>query len=293
MEELIFVKDYKKDGNLRKSFSELATKVFGISFEEWYQRGFWNDRYIPYSFQLNNRIIANVSINLLGLVVDGKVKKHLQIGTVMTDPDYRNQGLSAKLLQKVIEDFEDDYDVLYLFANKNVLDFYPKFGFKKQTAYDYYMDYTGKKKEASTIKKLDGKNQQDLAFIYSFAAEKAVNSYPFSALHAEGVLLFYCLNVFNEHIYYIEDEEVIVIYEQAENQLELYEILSKKEINMSNILKKITNEETAVIHFHFTPSEKLDVQMKKKEDENDVLFIKAKDNFKYPDKVRHPIMAKA
>ena len=43
---LTFVKDYKKDDGLRQSFDALAKKTFGISFEDWYQNGCWDDNYI-------------------------------------------------------------------------------------------------------------------------------------------------------------------------------------------------------------------------------------------------------
>lgn len=43
----------------------------------------------------------------------------------MTHPDYRNQGLAAKLLNHIIGKYEKEYDYIYLFANETVLDFYP------------------------------------------------------------------------------------------------------------------------------------------------------------------------
>jgi len=41
MAELTFYKDYKNNEELRKSFNDLATLVFGLSFEDWYQKGYW------------------------------------------------------------------------------------------------------------------------------------------------------------------------------------------------------------------------------------------------------------
>jgi len=75
MEELYFVKDYKQDNRLRQSFSELAISVFGLSFEEWYIKELWNDRYIPYSFHADGKIIANVSVNLVDLIIAGQKKR--------------------------------------------------------------------------------------------------------------------------------------------------------------------------------------------------------------------------
>lgn len=49
----------------------------------------------------------------------------------MTDPDYRGRGLSRWLIDRVLEDFEQQVDFIFLYANDSVLDFYPKLGFKR------------------------------------------------------------------------------------------------------------------------------------------------------------------
>ena len=75
MKELKYLKDYKHDEGLRKSFIELAAKVFGINFEEWYQKGFWNNHYIPFSYMDGDKVVANVSVNVLNLVINGEKKR--------------------------------------------------------------------------------------------------------------------------------------------------------------------------------------------------------------------------
>ncbi len=127
MTTLTFHKAYRNDEALRKSFNDLATLVFGINFEEWHQ-------YVD-----GRKLIANVSVNVLDFVVNGEEKRAIQIGTVMTHPEYRNRGLSKRLMHKVLEAYENRYDFMYLFANQNVLDFYPKFGFKAVSDYPFSM----------------------------------------------------------------------------------------------------------------------------------------------------------
>lgn len=55
----------------------------------------------------------------------------------MTDCEYRNKGISRKLMDKVLQDWKDKCDAIYLYANDSVLDFYPKFGFIKAKEYQY------------------------------------------------------------------------------------------------------------------------------------------------------------
>ena len=35
------VKGYRADDALRRSFDALAQRTFGLTFEDWYQNGFW------------------------------------------------------------------------------------------------------------------------------------------------------------------------------------------------------------------------------------------------------------
>ena len=128
-EEFKIVKAYKENKTLRNSFNELAKKTFDLDFEDWYQNGYWKEQYNPYSIVFNNRVIANVSVNDMEFEIDEKRKHYIQLGTVMTEPKYRNRGLIRKLMQEIEQDFKEKIDGYFLFANDSVLEFYPKFGF--------------------------------------------------------------------------------------------------------------------------------------------------------------------
>lgn len=57
------------------------------------------------------------------ILINKKEYNAIQIGTVMTHPDYRMQGLSRKLIDHIIAKYEHEYDFLYLFANERALIF--------------------------------------------------------------------------------------------------------------------------------------------------------------------------
>ena len=86
------ISNYRDNKELRDSFNELAGKVFGLNFEGWYQNGFWKENYNPYSVVVDGKVVSNVSVNQCSMNYDGRVVKLLQLGTVMTDPDYRGRG---------------------------------------------------------------------------------------------------------------------------------------------------------------------------------------------------------
>ncbi|PWW34711.1 MULTISPECIES: GNAT family N-acetyltransferase [Paenibacillus] len=289
MQEFIFKKDYRNIEALRKSFFKLAANTFDLKFENWYQQGCWGERYIPFSFVDGDQVIANASVNILELIIHGEKKKAIQIGTVMTHPDYRGKGLSASLMNKILEEYENKVDYMYLFANESVLDFYPKFGFKPVEEHLFSMNYTAKKSpEPANIQKLNVTNVEDLRLIHKFAIERLPVSQHFATDHAQGIFMYYCLNVFSDDIYYLENENVIVIYQKEDNHIELFDVVSLNEMNMKDILDKIADEDTEKITFHFTP-DATDHIVLKSSITNEGLFVRTHGEHHYPVQVKHPI----
>ncbi|QSX23932.1 GNAT family N-acetyltransferase [Priestia megaterium] len=293
MSRLRFEKDYKHNDTFRKSYSKLSHLIFGIEFEEYYQRGFWSDRYVPFSYVYQDEVIANVSVNLLDFVIQGEKKKALQIGTVMTHLDFQKRGLSTKLMNKVLAEYSDACDFIYLFTNKDVLDFYPKFGFETFNEHIFFMNFAGNKKQKTTLRKLDIKNLRDRKFIYEFVSTRIPVSSVFSTINTEGIFMFYCLNVFPRDIYYLADEDVIVVFKQEQKTLHLYDIVSKKEIEIEPILKKISDFSTEKVIFHYTPAYR-NIQIESKPFiGNEVLFVKTFRNNSFPLYIKHPLMSQA
>ncbi|GIO87046.1 GNAT family acetyltransferase [Paenibacillus faecis] len=287
MRELIFTKDYKNNETLRKSFFELATDTFGLSFENWYQKGFWSERYIPFSFVEGDKIIANVSVNILELIMNGERKKALQIGTVMTHPEYQRRGLSANLMNKVLEEYENKYDFMYLFANNTVLDFYPKFGFKAVEEHLFSMDFIPSQFDQTGIRKLNISQTDDLRLIHKFASERMPVSQRLGTDYTQGILMYYCLNVFSDDIYYLENENVIVIYKKENNHMDIFDIINTKEVKIHDILTKIADRDTEKITFHFTPDYKgIDIESNTF---HGGLFVRTNGENLYPVHVKHPI----
>lgn len=289
MQNLIFAKNYKNNDTLRKSFFDLAASTFDIHFEHWYQQGCWGEGYIPFSYVDGDHVVANASVNIVELVINGEKKKAIQIGTVMTHPDYRGKGLSTRLMNLILEEYENKCDLMYLFANESVLDFYPKFGFKAVEEHLFSMDFTEKHlTSAAGLRKLDITNAEDLNLIQKFASQRLPVSQRFATNHTSGIFMFYCLNVFNEDIYYLEKEDVIVIYQKGDNHIDLFDVVSLNEIHMGDILRAVADANTEKITFHFTPDDDPDLDLKRSIN-NDGLFVRTSGDHLYPMHVKHPI----
>lgn len=287
MSDFKLIYNYKENEKYVKSYMLLAKQVFGIDFEGWYSKGYWTDKYYNYSFTDGDKMIANISMSKMEVVIDGEVKKALQLGAVMTHQEYRNRGFSAKLMDIVLREEEKRYDFIYLFANSSVLNFYPKFGFQpvEQTAFS--VKVTAQKKEYLPLSKLDMSNKQDMDVILRLSADRRPVSRILGVQNDQTLLMFYFLNVFSNDIYYLKEEDTILIYQVEEDILHLYDILSCTCISLLQILNRIVYDGIKEVVFHFTP-EMPDIDMiYGQQDPEDNLFIKAT-SLKLPERFIFP-----
>ncbi|WP_141433889.1 GNAT family N-acetyltransferase [Bacillus sp. 03113] len=293
MNELQFIKNYRDDDQLRKGFFELANSIFGLNFESWHEKGFWGNRYIPFSYVDRNKVVANVSVNMIDFIIQGKSYRALQIGTVMTHPDYRKTGLSASLMTKVLEEYEGKYDFMYLFANQSVLNFYPKFGFKIVDEYQFSMKFSSILKQRNELRKLDTTNSDDIHFIDQFAKNRSPVSQRFGTKNAHSIFMYHCLNVFYNDLYFLESEDAIVIFNKGVNQIDILDIISKRPVDINNILMKISGEGTYKIVFHYTPDYKGIIFDCNLINGSGTLFVKTNGQFCFPEHVKHPVTSVA
>ncbi|EAE5688898.1 GNAT family N-acetyltransferase [Listeria monocytogenes] len=247
------ISDYKDNKMYRDSFNKLAESTFDINFEEWFRSGFWNDKYVCYSYIDNNEVISNVSINKMNLIYQGENYSALQIGTVMTHPNYCGQGLAKNLLNHVIAKYEDQYDFLYLFANDTVLDFYPKFGFERIEESSFTVDACNLKKKASKLKKLNPDNKTDFQLISRIVSKRAPLSNILDVKESEDLLMFYVLIALKNELYYLEELDVIVLMEQEGTDLYVLDILSTKKLDVVEVLSYLSTKKIETIHLLFTP----------------------------------------
>jgi GNAT superfamily N-acetyltransferase len=278
------VSHYRENEALRKSFIQLAADIFGIDFNSWHEKGYWGDRYIPFSYTHSGRIMANVSVNELDLIIAGKSHKALQIGTVMTHPEFRNRGLSASLMNHVLEEYQGKYDYIYLFANDSVLDFYPKFGFEQVEEHQYSTKVPAGK-ELPELRKLE--IHKDLRQIEKIVHERTPVSQAFATANSSGITMYHILNVFPDDLYYHTEDDAIVIFMRENGVIHLYDVISTTPVKIENIFPP------GEIVFHYTP------------DYNDLnytsapfkregaLFVKSRAELEFPHWIRHPLTSEA
>jgi GNAT superfamily N-acetyltransferase len=279
-----FIKDYKTNDALRLSFDALAKNTFGISFEAWYQDGCWNDQYIPYSFLDQGRIIANASANKMTLVIEGQEVQAIQIGTVMTDPDYKRKGLAYELIQKIFNDFDESVSLYYLAADVEAMSLYSRCGFNEVPAVKYYWENPLKANVQLE------KTHLSLEELIMAKRNSVLKGSRFEVIGDEHILSFYYHHGFNDKIYRIDDETLIIADIVNEQQgIEIYDVFSKSKYELHNLLDKTGAKK---VSFNFDAAG-LIVGLEKEEIKNSGWMIRSHKEMVLKNPLAYPKLAQA
>ncbi len=279
--EYRFVCNYQNDESIRKSFNELTNSIWEFDFEVWYQTGYWGEKCQLYSLLDGEKMVSHITVSIFDAVILGEKKTLVQLGTVMTDEAYRGQGLNRCLMEKVLVDWDDKCDFIYLFANESVLDFYPKFGF---SAVEEFEAVRTSLREMTKIpfRQLDISTAEDLKLLDTITK----NVHPvadLSILNNTGLIMFYCLGlgVFNDNLFYFEGLNAIVVAEYDELNLIIHDVFAPNSVDMDIIVDSLRGEKTEQVTLRFTPQNKTNYQLENFKDEDLVLFVstRAKDLF--------------
>ena len=263
--------NYRDNESLRNSFNELAGKVFGgLNFEGWYWNGFWKDNYIPYSVVADGKIVSNVSVNTCDMNYDGRIVKLIQLGTVMTDPDYRGRGYARMLMEKIVEDYENKVDGIYLFANDSVVDFYPKFGFRKSREYRFSKAVKVDTERTAQLVPMGEKRDWDKMVQILDGTEQNAKMYMVSNA---GLYMFYLSQFMRENTFYIEDCDSYAITEIEDDTLILHAVIGSGAID--HVISAFGKEIKKVI-LAFTPNDSTGYDKSEVVEEDTHLFVRGK-----------------
>ncbi|MCI9071865.1 MAG: GNAT family N-acetyltransferase [Lachnospiraceae bacterium] len=284
------IKDYRDDTGLRRSFNELADKTFGLDFENWYQNGFWGDAYSPYSVVENGRVVANVSVNRTDFLFDGAARHFLQLGTVMTDPAYRHRGYIRALMERIAADYEDRTEGIYLFANDSVLDFYPRFGFRKSREYLHSLSLQGSGAWAFQPLAMDCPAARERL---GESAERSIFRGRLDLIGNRGLLFFYITGFLQNNVYYHAPSDTYIVAERQGDRLLLHNVFSSRLTELAEVLELLGGDVRQVT-LGFTPAGSAPCQVTELWEEDCTLFVKGDPlGFLEQEKLRIPSLAHA
>ncbi|WP_026512520.1 GNAT family N-acetyltransferase [Butyrivibrio sp. NC2007] len=263
-------KNYRNNDVLRASFNRLAEKTFGLNFENWYQNGFWQDNYIPYSVVIDGEVVSNVSVNACNMNYKGKTVKLIQLGTIMTDIDHRGKGYAGALMKEVIKDYDGKVDGIYLFANDSVLEFYPKFGFKEAKEYQYSKEVTisGKCK----VQNIPLTNKTDFDRAAKILDTNNQNAQLYMVGNP-GLYMFYLSQFMTENLFYIEECSSYAVAEMEDDTLILHTIIGNGAVD--EVIRAFGSQVKKVI-LCFTPKDTDGFEKSELHEEDTTFFVQGK-----------------
>lgn len=289
--EYDFLIGYQKDLKKRHAFNQAVIKVFGLVFEEWYSAGYWNEKYIPYTLFDGETAVANVSVNIMDFLVFGKQQRQIQIGTVLTDEAYQHKGLCKFLMERVLEDWKNKCDLIYLFANATVLNMYPKFGFHKKNEYEYFK-FIDKKVEDENFEKLNMDIQSNRDMLYDYV-KSSIGFGKISMHENADLVMFYCITVLKNNIFYIKSLDVIAVATFTDDKIRVWDIFSQINIDLDKILYQLVNPRIHSIVLGFTPKNPNSYQVRALSGD-DTLFIYSDKNQLFDEnKIMYPLLSHA
>lgn len=180
--------------------------------------------------------------------IGGVIRNYIQIGTVMTDKEYRDQGLNKKIMESILQEYIDKVDGIYLFGNDSVLNYYPKFGFVPCEEYEYY------------FAEPDVPNENDAMYM----SENL------------GLYHFWMDSEYRDNIYYLPECGAYVVGVVENDKLYLYQIIGKSMVELEKAAKAFGDGFSEVV-LGYTPVHKEGLSVRKHKEEDCTLFIIGQD----------------
>ena len=276
-------KIYKNDSEALASFNELTRNTFAFDFVNWHAEGHFSDMYVPHVIMDKGKVVSNVSVNRMQFDIGGVIRNYIQIGTVMTDKEYRGKGLNKKIMESILQEYIDKVDGIYLFGNDSVLDYYPKFGFVPSEEYEYYFTYESKSEVIPySMEKMDmtddAQAKQVYAAMENYFAEPDVPNENDAMYMSEnlGLYHFWMDSEYRDNIYYLPECGAYVVGAVENDKLYLYQIIGKSKVELEKAARAFGDGFSEVV-LGYTPVHKEGLSVRKHKEEDCTLFIIGQD----------------
>lgn len=266
------------DKAYQASLNKLLKDIF-LDFQFWYDLDLWDENYGSYSYVQRGEIISNICVYKMEILYGGQPHWALSVGAVATREDYRGQGLARKLMERIIDRYPQT--PMYLSANHQVVDFYPRFGFRrvyeKLPVYNFALN-----NQLEPVRR----NYTD-PVIWRYLSERVNFSKALDCLNAAPINMFDLhAGYLQQHIYEIPELETLVVAAQEGKALHLFSVFSLRPICFAELASRLPFTGVERIEFGFMPPwPGLTVTME--ETTTDPLFVRSIEcdlgDFKFPE----------
>jgi len=197
--------------------------------------------------------VSNVSVTKMRFLIRGRELDALQLGTVMTHPDYRERGLARELMANITKEYEGQFSFRFLFANDSVTAFYPRFCFVERERFYYTAPLVLQANESAGFRYLDLEKAEDRRILERCLNSRLPLSSAFSLITGQSIALFHALYLFSDALLIHEKEERVLMARQEGETLHLYDAAYPRKIEGVSFLQTLPFSGIREAVFHFTP----------------------------------------
>lgn len=266
------------DKEYQYMLNNLMKNIF-LDFQFWYDLNLWDENYESYSIIEDSQIVSNICVFKTQLLFNQKQYSALSVGAVATKKEYRGRGLSRILMEHIVQKY--DGVPLYLSANEEVVNFYPKFGFKrvfeKLPVYECEINNDFK----------PTKLQYDDPKLWNYVYKRKNFSQKLDCLNTANINIFHIYwGYLKDCIYELPEIDTLVIAKQNGTTLKIIGVFSLRNISFSELVSFLPFCNIDRVEFGFMPYWS-DINFIMQEYETDPLFVRGLScdlgDFKFPD----------
>lgn len=226
--------------------NDLMRSVFGFSFEQWHALGFWGPEYESHSILSGGHMAANACVYRMKLRIYGQTIEAGQLGAVATRPEYAKRGYASALIRHILSSHGDM--PCFLFANEQVLDFYPRFGFRRIRDHSFTIrcPIAGDASRARKLACMD-------PLVIRALRENACVSAIFDVEGASSVEMFNLMAGFSDDCYYVHEKKLLIVAQQTGAELLIAKIAAPTPVHFEEVKAYLPFSGVETVRFGFCP----------------------------------------
>jgi GNAT superfamily N-acetyltransferase len=255
---LTYRENYWDDPDLKRQFLTFIKSIFNVDMTIWEELGYWDDRFRPFSFYDNGKLISHVCIYSLDMFVNGKRRKVAQVSSVATLEEYRRKGLNLKLSQKAIAWANQEHDFYFLFADTDAYPFYKRVGFRRINEYKIVYPLPGLNPIKGAIK-LNMRKEDDRKLAYRIAGEREPVS-DVLGFSNKRLFMFRIVYFLKDYIYYLPKFDILILYKRENGVMTIFDIVGKQMPSFGELYPYISDVSDTKVEFLFM-TDKMDLDM--------------------------------
>lgn len=241
------------DAKLHEAFLRYVPRVFPrADFRAWYVRGGWTGDYEAHVLAEGDEVVANVSVMRMSLRVGGREIRGAQLGAVGSVPERRGRGLVRPLLERVLEGLAREVELVLLYANDRVLDFYPRFGFRRARESLFELA-VALDPAASPAPRVDLDDASQRAAWLRACARSSPPTERFGAQGYGSAALWHACAFYRQDVYALTEGEAYAVAVQRGDTLDLLDVAAPRPFELLPALSRVLRGRITRIRFGFCP----------------------------------------